>query len=63
MSEMASVFEKYARAMQPATADLIRRCGTDPAIQGLLPDNPMWDIPHRITAAVDWLVDVGKAED
>jgi hypothetical protein len=60
---MASVFDNYASAMQPATADLIRRCGTDPAIQSLLPDNPTWDVPHRLTAAVDWLVDVGKAED
>lgn len=63
MSQVASVFEKYARAMEPATADLIRRCGIDPAIQDLLPDGPTWDVPHRLTAAVDWLVDMGKAED
>lgn len=49
--------------MDPATADLIRRCGSDPAIQDLLPDNPTWDVPHRLTAAVDWLVDVGQADD
>lgn len=59
--DVASVFEKYARAMEPATADLIRRCGTDPEIQRLMPDEPTWDVPHRLTAAVDWLVDAGEA--
>ena len=46
--------------MTPVTADLIRRSGSDPTILGLLPQDAGWDVPHRLTAAVDWLVDVGQ---
>lgn len=57
------VFGRYARAMPPDVADLVRRAADDQAIMALLPANPTWDVPHRLTAAVDWLIDIGAAPD
>lgn len=60
----ARTFEKYARAMtDDALAELVRRCASDPAILELVPQRPTWDVPHRLTAAVDWLVEVGDVHD
>jgi hypothetical protein len=63
LTDLPRIFEKYALAMTPVTADLIRRAGSDPTILALLPQDAGWDVPHRLTAAVGWLVDVGRAED
>lgn len=57
------VLEKFARAVTPALADLMRRCAVDNEILDLLPDHPTWDVPHRLDAAVEWLIDVGAAPD
>lgn len=60
--EPARAFERFARATSDElTADLMRRCGADPAIHALLSADAGWDAPHRLFAAVDWLVDIGRA--
>jgi hypothetical protein len=59
----ARTFEAYARASSPDMAELMRRCAGDPAILDLVPERPGWDAPHRLSAAVDWLVDVGSVAD
>jgi hypothetical protein len=41
----------------------MRRCAEDDAILDLLPEQPTWDVPHRLDAAVEWLIDVGDVPD
>jgi len=62
-ADAARVLEKFARGVPPETADLVRRCAADRDILELVPVSPTWDVPHRLIAAVDWLVDAGEAAD
>lgn len=58
------VFEKFARGIEdraPDAAALLRRCGNEPL--ALVPSDPTWDVPHRLLAAVNWLVLAGQIED
>jgi hypothetical protein len=60
------VFEAMAdgeEAVSPASAALFRRCATDPLALSLLPDEPEWDMPHRLLAGTRWLALTGQAED
>jgi hypothetical protein len=60
------MFDKMARGIEarsPETADLLRRCGRDPLVLELIPAQPTWDVPHRLLAAVRWLVLAGEVED
>lgn len=58
----ARAFERFAEAASDeVTAELMRRCAADAAIVDLVAGIPGWDVPHRLFAAVDWLVDVGRA--
>lgn len=59
----AAAFEPYARvASDGVVADLMRRCSRDPVVLALVADDPGWDAPHRLFAAVDWLVDTRRSE-
>jgi hypothetical protein len=51
-----------AREPPAERAALVRLCGQDPVVSALLPDNPDWDVPHRILAAVEYLVLAGEAD-
>lgn len=60
------VFEAFARGIErytPETATLLRHCARDPLALSLVPAKPAWDVPHRLVAAVRWLVLAGKVED
>jgi hypothetical protein len=64
--EPAVAFQKYARALAasaPADAEIMRRCAADSQVLALVPDPATWDVPHRLTAAVEWLVLAGDADD
>jgi len=57
-------FEKYARGMEARSAQvaaLARRCSTDPVVSELMPEDVTWDYPHRLLAAVRWLILGGEA--
>jgi hypothetical protein len=49
--------------VSPENAELFRRCASDPLALSLLPDEPEWDVPHRLLAGVRWLALTGQAED
>ncbi len=60
------VFEAFAQAVEqrsPGRADLLRRCSGDALVLQLVPDDPAWDVPHRLLAAVQWLVLAGEVQD
>lgn len=60
------VFEAMAdgvEAVTPDTAALFRRCATDPLALSVIPDEPTWDMPHRLLAGARWLALAGEAED
>jgi Uncharacterized protein conserved in bacteria (DUF2332) len=60
------VFEAMANgveAVAPEAAVLYRRCATDPLALSLLPEEPTWDAPHRLLAAVRWLALSGETDD
>jgi hypothetical protein len=42
---------------------LARRCGADPEVRTLVPADPAWDVPHRLLAAVEYLILAGDAAD
>ncbi|MBD0330412.1 MAG: DUF2332 domain-containing protein [Thermoleophilia bacterium] len=44
-------------------AALVRRCAADPELLSLVPAAPAWDVPHRMLAAVEYLILAGEAED
>ena len=50
-----------ARELPAERAALVRACGSDPSVLALVPPDPTWDVPHRILAAVDYLVLGGEA--
>jgi hypothetical protein len=56
-------FEKYARGVRSAEiSELARRCSTDPFVLDLMPGDVTWDYPHRLLAAVRWLILASEAE-
>ncbi|MGH3133414.1 MAG: DUF2332 domain-containing protein [Gaiellaceae bacterium] len=60
------VFEAMAAGVEdvaPDTAALYRRCAVDPCALSLISPKPTWDAPHRLLAAVRWLVLAGEIED
>lgn len=57
------VFERFAAGSPPERAALVRRCAADPLVLGLLPEAPSWDVPHRVLAAVEYLVLGDEADD
>ena len=60
------MFEDFAQgveAVSPRNAALLRRCAEDEAALGLVPAEPSWDAPHRLLAAVRWLVLSGEIDD
>lgn len=60
------VFEAFAAGIEaraPETAALLRRAARDPLALDLVPAEPTWDVPHRLLAAVRWLVLAGEIED
>lgn len=59
----AAAFEPYARvATDHLVADLMRRCARDRDVLALVAHDRGWDAPHRLFAAVDWLVETGRAD-
>lgn len=60
-------FEDFAESLEqrrrPAEAAILRRCSADPYILTLLPNNPSWDVPHRLMAAVQFLILQGVVTD
>ncbi len=67
MSSKATVFQQHARGIagvRPAgEAALCRRCAEDPFVLSLVPENPSWDVPHRLLASVQFLILGGEAAD
>lgn len=60
------IFDAFADGIEPVsppTAQLLRRCGRDDLALSLVPAVPSWDVPHRMLAAVRWLVFAGEVED
>jgi hypothetical protein len=60
------IFEAMAdgeEAAAPDTAALLRRCSTDPLALSVIPDQPTWDVPHRLLAGARWLALAGETED
>jgi hypothetical protein len=60
------VFDDFAAGIErrsPDAAALVRRCGREPLALALVPAQPSWDVPHRLLAAVRWLVLAGEADD
>lgn len=45
------------------TVGLMRACARDELAQSLIADSPTWDSPHRLLAAVRWLVYGGEVDD
>ena len=61
-----SAFERFATSYQvgdPATADVMSRCANDEVALALLPDDPSWDMPHRLLAGVRLLAARGEVDD
>ena len=50
-------------AVAPVQAALFRRCASDPLALSLLPDDPTWDMPHRLLAGARWLALSGEVDD
>lgn len=63
MTSAAAIFERFAAGSPPDRAALLRRCAADPLVQSLAPEEPAWDVPHRLLAAVEYLVLGGEAVD
>lgn len=64
--EKGEVFEDFARGVEaraPEEADLARRSARDPLALELVPPRPTWDVPHRMVAAVRYLVLAGEVDD
>jgi hypothetical protein len=51
-----------ARELPPGRAELVRACARDPVVRALVPEQADWDVPHRILAAIEYLVLAGEAE-
>ena len=47
----------------PKQAELLHRCASDSLALSLLPENPTWDMPHRLLAGARWLVLSGDVDD
>lgn len=66
LSNRVSVFEKFARGVpsyRPDDVKLIRRCADEPFVLSLVPEEPTWDVPHRLLSAVQYLILSGEAPD
>ena len=61
MTAAYEVFERFAAEIPAERAVLVRACAADPAVLGLVPEQPEWDVPHRVLAAVEYLVLGGEA--
>jgi hypothetical protein len=62
----ATVFDRFADGIEPRSPDaaaLLRRCGREPSALELLPPELTWDVPHKLLAAVRWLVLAGEIDD
>lgn len=62
----AAVFERYSKsveALRPDEAPLMRRCASDDYVLSLVPEDATWDVPHRLMAAVQWLILGNEAPD
>ena len=60
------IFDSFAKGIEtrsPAIASVLIRAARDPIALSLIPAKPSWDVPHRLVAAVRWLVFDGQAED
>ena len=66
MSEVKA-FETLAKSLESrgrlTEADVVRRCAEDPLAVSLVPENPSWDDPHRLMAAVQLLILRGIVPD
>jgi hypothetical protein len=60
-SAAADTFEAFAREVSPEQAALVRASARDPFVLSLVPAEPTWDVPHRLLAAVEYLVLGGDA--
>jgi hypothetical protein len=59
------IFESFAAGIEsrsPDTAALLRRCARDPLALRLVPAEPTWEVPHKLVAAVRWLVLAGEVQ-
>jgi hypothetical protein len=62
----SAVFDEFAAGIErrsPDTAAVLRHCGRDPLALELLHSKLTWDVPHRLLAAVRWLVLAGEVDD
>jgi hypothetical protein len=62
------IFDSFATGMErmspgSATVRLLRACVQDELAQSLISDRLTWDAPHRLLAAVRWLVYGGEVAD
>jgi hypothetical protein len=57
------VFARFAAGIPAERAELVRRCAADPRVLELVPQEPAWDVPHRVLAAVEYLVLGGEVAD
>jgi hypothetical protein len=62
------IFDSFATGMErmspgSATVRLLRACVQDELAQSLISDRLTWDAPHRLLAAVRWLVYGGQVAD
>jgi hypothetical protein len=60
------VFEAMAEgeeSVAPVQAALFRRCASDPLALSLIPNDPTWDVPHRLLAGARWLALSGEVDD
>ncbi len=66
LSNRASVFEKFADGVpsyRPDDVRLIRRCADEQFVLSLVPQEPTWDVPHRLLSAVQYLILGGQVPD
>jgi hypothetical protein len=60
-------FEEYAESLEQRRrlieSVVVRRCADDPLARAIVPANASWDMPHRLMAAVQWLILQGLASD
>lgn len=61
--EIFDSFAKGIKSRSPVVASVLMRAARDPLALRLIPAKPSWDVPHRLVAAVRWLVFEGRAED
>ena len=65
-TKVLEIFDAFAEGIEsrsPKAAILLRRTARDPLALNLLPERPTWDMPHRLLAAVRWMVLDGQAEE